>query len=213
MEEEVIKVSDDIQLTVRGIPSDLEPEKRKAIFESLIRNTISRLPERAYNPGENIYQGKASLRINDEMCDIVYSLDAIRVLTALKVYKDAFDLINSGAREGIYDPDLAKLTADYIKQSAWEEVQSVKKHNHNSALIIQQIDENMEVAIEGLPESIITPIIRTEVVSKLVKDNIPPGSSSLPSAIIDNSKTTTLKIGSQLYEVHYVFRAKRHRSN
>ncbi|MFB2972615.1 hypothetical protein ACE1CD_26955 [Aerosakkonema sp. BLCC-F183] len=209
IEDEVIKVADDIQLTVRGIPSDLAPEKRKAIFESLIRNTMSRLPERAYNPGENIYQGKARLRINDEMCDIVYSIDALRVLTALKIYKDAFDHINAGAREGIYDRDLAELTADYIKQSAWEEVESVKGHNQHSTLIVQQVDENTEVAIEGLPTSIITPIIRTEVVSKLVKDNIRAGASSLPSAIIDHPKTTTLKIGGKFYEVDYVFRTKR----
>ncbi|NEP86479.1 MAG: hypothetical protein F6K18_06370 [Okeania sp. SIO2C2] len=126
---EVINVSDDVQLTVKGLPSDLPKEKRKAVLESLIRNTLSRLPQRGYNKGENIYQGKAKLNFDNELYDVFFSLDAIRVITALEIYKEAFDAINAGAREGVYDSDLAELAANHIKQSAWKEVQSVRNLN------------------------------------------------------------------------------------
>ncbi|TAG88899.1 MAG: hypothetical protein EAZ09_01540 [Oscillatoriales cyanobacterium] len=121
---EIIKLSDDIQLTVKGLPSELPHEQRNAILESLVRNTLSCLPQRGYNKGENIYQGQASLKLNEQMYDIIFSLDAIRVLTALRIYKKAFDTINEGAKEGIYDAELADLAAESIKQSAWDEVQS-----------------------------------------------------------------------------------------
>jgi hypothetical protein len=133
MASETIKLSDDIQLTVKGLPSELPPEKRNGILESLVRNTLSRLPQRGYEKGENIYRGQASLKLNEQKYDIIYSLDAIRVLTALKVYKQAFDVINEGAKEGIYDLELAELAADYIKQSAWDEVQSAIHSNQHKA--------------------------------------------------------------------------------
>jgi plasmid maintenance system killer protein len=138
MASEIIKLSDDIQLTVKGLPSELPPEKRNAILESLVRNTLSRLPQRGYEKGENIYRGQASLKLNEQTYDIIFSLDAIRVLTALQIYKEAFDVINEGAKEGTYDLELAELAADYIKQSAWDEVQSAihpnqphEAHNQN----------------------------------------------------------------------------------
>ncbi|NET45489.1 hypothetical protein [Okeania sp. SIO2B3] len=130
---EVIKVSDDVQLTVKGLPSDLPKEKRKAVLESLIRNTLSRLPQRGYNKGENIYQGQAKLNFNNELYEVFFSLDAIRVITALEIYKEAFDAINAGAREGVYDSELAELAANHIKQSAWNEVQSVTDLNQRDS--------------------------------------------------------------------------------
>lgn len=129
MASETIKLSDDIQLTVKGLPSELPPEKRTEILESLVRNTLSRLPQRGYEKGENIYRGQASLKLNEQKYDIIFSLDAIRILTALQIYKQAFDVINEGSKEGIYDLELAELAADYIKQSAWDEVQSAIHSN------------------------------------------------------------------------------------
>lgn len=120
---EIITLSDDIQLTVKGLPSELPHEQRNAILESLVRNTLSSLPQRGYKKGENIYQGQASLKLNEQMYDIIFSLDAIRVLTALRIYKEAFDAINQGAKDGIYDLELADLAAESIKQSAWDEIQ------------------------------------------------------------------------------------------
>ncbi len=123
MPSEIIKLSDDIQLTIKGLPSELPHEQRNAILESLVRNTLSSLPQRGYKKGENIYQGQASLKLNEQMYDIIFSLDAIRVLTALRIYKEAFDAINQGAKDGIYDLELADLAAESIKQSAWDEIQ------------------------------------------------------------------------------------------
>jgi hypothetical protein len=126
MASETIKLSDDIQLTVKGLPSKLPPEKRNAILKSLVRNTLSRLPQREYKKGENIHRGKVRLKLNEQIYDILFSLDAIRVLTALQIYQEAFDVINEGAKEGIYDLELAGLAADSLKQLAWDEVQSAK---------------------------------------------------------------------------------------
>jgi len=129
MASETIKLSDDIQLTVKGLPSELPPEKRNDILESLVRNTLSCLPQRGYEKGENIHRGQASLKLNEQIYDIIFSLDAIRVLTALQIYQEAFDVINEGAKEGIYDLELAGLAADSLKQSAWDEVQSARHSN------------------------------------------------------------------------------------
>jgi hypothetical protein len=128
---EIITLSDDIQLTVKGLPSELPHEQRNSILESLVRNTLSCLPQRGYKKGENIYQGQASLKLNEQIYDIIFSLDAIRVLTALQIYQEAFDVINEGAKEGIYDLELAGLAADSLKQSAWDEVQSAKHSNQH----------------------------------------------------------------------------------
>ncbi|MEY3869810.1 MAG: hypothetical protein RLZZ338_3701 [Cyanobacteriota bacterium] len=120
-------ISDDIQITVEGLPENLEPDERKKIITSLVRNTLPHLKECEAPPGETIYQGQASLRIEDKIYQIKYSLDFVRVLTALEVYKQAFDAVNIGAYEGTYDPDLAELTANYIKQEAWHEAHPQEK--------------------------------------------------------------------------------------
>lgn len=67
--------------------------------------------------------------------------------SALTIYKEALDIVNKGAREGIYDSELAELTSDYIKQLAWEEVDSVKISDRESLLITQPLDENIEIEI------------------------------------------------------------------
>lgn len=131
MASETIKLSDDMQLTVQGLPSELPPEKRNMILENLVQNTLSHLPQRGYKQGENIHRGQARLKLNEQIYDIIFSLDAIRVLTALQIYQEAFDVINEGAKEGIYDLELAGLAADSLKQSAWDEVQSARHSNQH----------------------------------------------------------------------------------
>ena len=119
---QILKVSDALQLTTQGIPSNLSRKHREVILLSLLRNTLSHLPERPYTRGERLYQGEAHLHINGDVCKIVYTLDAIRAITALDVYKQAFDIVTKGASAEIFDTELAELTADYFRQSAWQEL-------------------------------------------------------------------------------------------
>lgn len=126
-DSETVKLSEDMQMTVRGLPPNLSPDQRTKVLASLVRNALLRLPERTYQEGENIYEGKAQLSVLDKVHDVEFSIDATRVLTALAVYKEAFDEINAGAATGIYDKELAELTADFIRESAWREVQGFEK--------------------------------------------------------------------------------------
>lgn len=127
IEPEVIPVSDEIQLTVKGLPSELNEEERQAIFESLVRNTLLRVSKQSYQAGEKIHQGKVKLKVKGIPYEIMFSLDAIRTIAALQIYKDAFEKIKKGAKEGIYDLDLAESAAQYIKESAWDEVKDLIK--------------------------------------------------------------------------------------
>lgn len=125
IEPEVIPVSDEIKLTVKGLPSELSEEERQAIFESLVRNTLLRVTKQSYRAGEKIHQGKVKLKVKGIPYEIMFSLDAIRTIAALQIYKDAFEKIKQGAKEGVYDLDLAESAAQYIKESAWDEVRDL----------------------------------------------------------------------------------------
>ncbi|MDB9518498.1 hypothetical protein PN466_16255 [Roseofilum reptotaenium CS-1145] len=125
IEPEVIPVSDEIQLTVKGLPSELSEEERQSVFESLVRNTLLRVTKQSYQAGEKIHQGKFSLKVKGIAYEIMFSLDAIQAIAALQIYKDAFEKIKQGAKEGIYDLDLAESAAQYIKESAWDEVRDL----------------------------------------------------------------------------------------
>lgn len=125
IEPEVIPVSDEIQLTVKGLPSELNEEERQAIFESLVRNTLLRVTKQSYQAGEQIHQGKVKLKVQGIAYEIMFSLDAIQAIAALQIYKDAFEKIKQGAKKGIYDLDLAESAAQYIKESAWDEVRDL----------------------------------------------------------------------------------------
>lgn len=126
-DSEIVKMSESMQMTVKGLPPDLSPDKRAKVLNSLARNALLHLPERTYQEGETIYEGRAQLNILNKVYDVEFSVDATRVLTALAIYKEAFDEVNAGAAIGVYDEELAELTADYIKESAWREVQTFEK--------------------------------------------------------------------------------------
>lgn len=123
------KISDELQISVQGFPAMLSQREKNTILTSLVHNTLKSLPDRSYQEGENIYQGHAKLKIENKIHEITYSLDAIRVLTALTIYKEAFDLIKKRAMHGVYDQELSDLTGNYLKQEAWQEIkQSSQKH-------------------------------------------------------------------------------------
>jgi len=123
-ESETLKISEDLQVTIKGLPPDLATKQRGKVIARLVKNILSRLPDRAYDPGETMYEGTAQLQLLDEVHEVKFSIEAIRVMTALAIYKNAFDKINTGAATGLYDKELAELTADHIKDAAWGEVQA-----------------------------------------------------------------------------------------
>ncbi len=45
---EIIRISDEMELTVQGIPSDLSQEQRTKVLASLVRNALATIPERTY---------------------------------------------------------------------------------------------------------------------------------------------------------------------
>lgn len=124
---QVLRVSDTLQLTVVNVPTSITDEQRNRILLSLLRNTLASLPDRSYKRGERLYEGTARLRVGDEVHEVLYSLDAIRAITALRVYKQAFDVVKLGAETGRFDEELAELTAEYFKQSAWKELLLAQK--------------------------------------------------------------------------------------
>ena len=152
IEPETIKISEDLQLTVKGLPPDLSTEYRSRVLAGLVSNALSRLPERAYEKGETIYAGRAKLIVLNKLHEVEFSIDAIRVMTALAIYKQAFDKINTGAATGLYDKELAELTADYVKGAAWDEVQSFERKRARDVKPNEFADRTAAVSEErGLP--------------------------------------------------------------
>jgi hypothetical protein len=147
-DSETVKMSESMQMTVKGLPPSLSPDQRAKVLNSLARNALLHLPERTYQGGETIYEGRAQLNILNKIYNVEFSIDATRVLTALAIYKEAFDEINAGAATGVYDEELAELTADYIKESAWREVQAFEKKRIGN---VEPSDSNDST--NGLPQS------------------------------------------------------------
>jgi len=119
----------EFEITVKGIPSNLTPIKQKQIFTSLLKNGLNLSKEKTYQKGDNVFRGKASLNIKDKIYHLEYSISAMKVLQALSIYKEAFDYVNEGAESGNFDPELAEMAADFLKESAWQEVQGMSKSN------------------------------------------------------------------------------------
>lgn len=131
--QQIIKLSEDMQLRIEGLPPNLSREHRIKVLGSLVRNALEVAPERGYAKGERIHNGKARLRVIDRVYDVEFSIEATRVLTALAIYKEAFDAINAGAAAGIYDRELAEMTAEFVKESAWREVEGFRGHNKSTS--------------------------------------------------------------------------------
>lgn len=71
-----------------------------------------------------------------------------------------------------------------------------------SDVIKTKIGENMELLIEGLPTSIITPSVQAKTVLSLVKHGI-PATGVIGAGILGGIKTATLKIGDETYQIKY----------
>jgi hypothetical protein len=133
--KQVVQIGDDLEMQVRGFPADLSIEHKKAIIFHLTRRALLGAQEQEFRPGDEIYQGEASIRAEGETYRLEFSLNTLRALTALTVYKSAFDIVSKGALGGVYDYELAEATAEFLKQSAWQEMIrfGVFRHPNSSA--------------------------------------------------------------------------------
>ena len=120
--EKTVRISDEFEINVKGLPNNLTEEEQKKVFISLLKNGLNLSKDKAYQKGDSVFRGKAILNIKDKVYQIEYSIGAMKVLQALAVYKEAFDYVNQGAESGQFDPELAEVAADFFKESARQEV-------------------------------------------------------------------------------------------
>ena len=120
--EQVFQIGDDLEMRVMGFPAELTIDQQQSVVYYLMREALASSEDREFMHGDNVYQGRASIRIGEEIYGFDFSLSALRAMTALAVYKKAFDVVGAGMRNGAYDYELAEATAGFIKESAWREM-------------------------------------------------------------------------------------------
>jgi hypothetical protein len=71
-----------------------------------------------------------------------------------------------------------------------------------SDIIKSKIGESIELLIEGIPSSIITPVVQAKVALSLVKHGL-PNAGAFSAGILGGLKTATLQIGGEYYQLKY----------
>jgi hypothetical protein len=77
-----------------------------------------------------------------------------------------------------------------------------------SEVVKEKLGEGIELLIEGLPQSVVTPDIQAKAVMSLVQYGIPLA-GSFTAGIIGGVSNATLTIGSQIYRLKFTFIAMR----
>ena len=144
--DKTLSVSEEFEINVKGIPTDLTPVEQKQILISLLRNGLSFSKDKEYQKGDNIYHGRASLNIKDKIYNLEYSITAMRALQALLVYKEAFDYVSQGAESGRFDPELADMAADFLKELAWKEVGGTPESSQPSITGIKSAEHSNQIS-------------------------------------------------------------------
>ncbi|MFB2972614.1 hypothetical protein ACE1CD_26950 [Aerosakkonema sp. BLCC-F183] len=78
----------------------------------------------------------------------------------------------------------------------------------DNSVVREQIGTGLEVIIEGLPQSVMTPAVQAQAALALVKHGI-PAMGSYTAGVIGGIRYATLKVGSQYYKLKYSFIAMR----
>lgn len=146
--EKTIRISDEFEINVKGVPADLTAAEQKQVFVSLLKSGLNLSQEKVYQKGDNIFRGKASLNIKDKVHKIEYSISALKVLQALSVYKEAFDYVNQGAENGKFDPQMAEMAADFLKESAWQEILKLPKPNNKSITTVDPLRTSKQISTQ-----------------------------------------------------------------
>lgn len=140
--ERTVRISDDFEMNVKGLPNNLSEEEQKQVFNSLLKNGLNLSKNKSYKKGDDVFRGKAILNLKDRAYQIEYSISAMKVLQALAVYKEAFDYVNKGAENGTFDSDLAEAAADYFKESARHEVLGYSSRNRKTTTEVKPVEIN-----------------------------------------------------------------------
>jgi hypothetical protein len=74
--------------------------------------------------------------------------------------------------------------------------------------IVEKIGDGIELMIEGIPKSVLTPAIQAKAALALVQHSIPLG-VHISAGIIGEIGDATLKIGNKLYKIKFAYRAMR----
>jgi hypothetical protein len=146
--EKTVRISEEFEINVKGIPTDLTPIEQKQMFMSLLKNGLNLSKDKEYQKGDNVFCGKATLNIKDKRYHLEYSISAMKVLQALSVYKEAFDYVNQGAESGKFDLELAEMAADFLKESAWKEVLEMTKPSQKSFVTARPIEISKQISAE-----------------------------------------------------------------
>lgn len=77
-----------------------------------------------------------------------------------------------------------------------------------NGVIRESIGTGIELLIEGLPQSLITPAVQAKAVMSLVRFGIPVG-AAFTQGVIGGVSTAALQIGSQIYRLKFSFIALR----
>ncbi len=115
-----------IKLTVVGLPNGITTKDRRAILEKILQIAVKRVSKVDFDKGQRLDYGKGKINFLDTFYEIEFTLDALRKISAMEIYKQAFDIVNEGSRTGAYDEELAQTAADFFRDEAWKEVSSSK---------------------------------------------------------------------------------------
>jgi hypothetical protein len=74
--------------------------------------------------------------------------------------------------------------------------------------VTEKIGDGIELYIEGIPQSTITPAAQAQAALSLIQYGIPMG-AHFTAGIIGSIGNATLKIGSEVYKIRYAFQAMR----
>lgn len=138
--QKTIRLSDEFEVKVTGLPSSLSKEEQEQIFTSLLKNGLNLSKNKPYQKGEDVFHGKAVLNLKDKAYQIEYSISTLKVLQALAVYKEAYDYVNQGAATGRFDQDLAEAAADYFRESAKQEVLGYSNQKRKIVTKVEAVD-------------------------------------------------------------------------
>jgi len=147
--ERTVRISEEFEINVRGIPTNLTSIEQKRIFISLLKNGLNLSKDKKYQKGDNVFRGKASLNIKNKIYHLDYSISAMKVLQALSVYKEAFDYVNQGAENGKFDPQLAEMAADFLKASAWQEILGLDNPNQKDFTSVKPIELSKQLSTQN----------------------------------------------------------------
>ena len=149
--EKTVRLTDEFEMNVKGVPTNLTPTEQRMIFMSLLKNGLKLSEEKKYKKGDTIFHGRVLLNIKDGLYHLEYSINAVKLLHALSVYKEAFDYVNEGAVSGVFDPELAEMASDFLKESAWQEILKVSKQNQMDFSQKKHLDKHLQnnLVIDG----------------------------------------------------------------